>query len=165
MAIEWTPDYCLTCDHQCPAGAAYCSQSCRLADIESASCTSSNSSLKSATNYSLPTPSNGFYLPPPLNFAEYASNSPSSSFPHIKSSVASSTAATFSYNSSSTRVRSSLQSSGLYSFSSRASFNSTSSPYSQPESPCLSDKAIQELKDYANCFDQVRDLKRRMSIV
>lgn len=162
MAIEWTPDYCLTCDHQCPAGAAYCSQSCRLADLERASCTSSNSSPTSATSYSSAGPSTGFYLPPAYNFPTHSPTSPTSYSSLPKATYQSTNPAPYSY--SSLRSKPSRFGIGLQAAPTRSSMGS-SSGFNQPESPSLSDKAAQELRDYANSFDQVRDLKRRMSTV
>jgi len=160
MAIEWTPDYCLTCDHQCPAGAAYCSQSCRLADLERASCTSSNSSPTSTTSYTSAGPSTGFYLPPAYNFPTYSHTSPTSHSSLPKSTYQSTDPAPYGY--SSMRSKPSRFGIGLQAAPTRSSMGSG---FNQPESPSLSDKAAQELRDYANSFDQVRDLKRRMSTV
>ena len=172
MAIEWTPDYCLTCDHQCPAGAAYCSQSCRLADLERASCTSSNSSPKSVASYTTTTfPTNGFYLPPSYNFPTYIAPTSASSTSAVNSSPSptkgpfdSYHASTFSYSSARGRSTS-RYGLGLQSSPSRSSLASIPFQNAQPESPCMSDKAAQELRDYASCFDQVRDLRRRLSTV
>ena len=46
--MDWSPDYCLSCDRQ-TEGGAYCSQACRLADLEKAKSPSQLSSSASST--------------------------------------------------------------------------------------------------------------------
>lgn len=166
--MEWSPDFCLACDRQ-SSGGAYCSQACRLADIERASGgsepVSPTSSAPSASWASscLGTGS-GFYLPPPLNFDAYKTSSKnhaskadrrslgstpqSSYFPNISSSQ---------YTSASSTV--SPASKVLTPSSSRSSLSSIGSTQ---EAASLSDQARSELRGYASSFDQVRDWKRRM---
>ncbi|KAI9886880.1 MAG: hypothetical protein M1823_001316 [Watsoniomyces obsoletus] len=96
MGWGWSPDFCLACDRQ-TTGGVYCSQACRLADLERASPSVSpqastgldawpsaapvsglpSSSLPLASLSSLG--SSGFYLPPPIDFSAYRRQPPSSS--------------------------------------------------------------------------------------
>lgn len=76
--MEWTQDFCLSCDRQTSNGA-YCSQNCRLMDIERAGSDSpmfltaaaSASKTISSSTYSSTglNAGSGFYLPPPIDFA------------------------------------------------------------------------------------------------
>lgn len=83
--MAWTPDFCLSCDRQ-TAGAAYCSQACRLADLESAVpghdvlLPTLLSAPYMGPNPSSPsTTATGFFLPPPVDFAAYRQRLPTSS--------------------------------------------------------------------------------------
>ena len=79
MAMDWAPDFCLSCDRQ-TSNEAYCSQSCRLMDIERAGSDTSAAHMTAAAHSpgirSSPTyPStaltagSSLYLPPPVDFA------------------------------------------------------------------------------------------------
>jgi len=166
--LDWSPDFCLTCDRQSISGGAYCSQSCRLADLERASSGSSTTSSpqSSPIGWTAPTPhGNGFYLPPALNFpALSAQQTSTSTSPRgsISSSSSSSTPPSAAYLSS-RQCTSNPYTSSNYPSPSRVSLSSMQST-SQQESAYLSDKAKNELRDYASSF-LVRDWKRRMTVV
>ena len=77
--MEWTPDFCLSCDRQTNNGA-YCSQTCRLMDIEKAGSDSHTALTSTSINSPLPPYHNSklaagsaFCLPPPVDFAAYRS--------------------------------------------------------------------------------------------
>jgi len=153
MPAEWNKEYCLTCEAEVPPGAAYCTQTCRLADMPTGSC---SSSPKTAPSSSSSAAIGGFYLPPALDFSR-KSSIPSSA-PSPKSSSWSSHAQTLPRKGSSPY--------GLHPSPSRISLSSApSSQYSQFEQLYVSEKSLRELNDYANCFDQVRDYRRRMTVV
>ena len=159
MEMEWSLDYCLTCDRQ-TTGEAYCSQICRLADLETSSCGSEPPSptRTHTPNSGLPAgpgPSNGFVLPPAFDFAAYRRSSPSPNHSRPSSSYFSSnaTASSTSRSSASPRV--------LTPSSSHASLNSSTTSVNLTES--ISSQARTELRDYTSSFDQVRDLRRRMT--
>ncbi|KAJ5689772.1 hypothetical protein N7462_004164 [Penicillium macrosclerotiorum] len=116
MSTEWSLDFCLVCDRQ-TAGGPYCSQTCRLAELD---------------------------RPAP----EDRASGPSRSRPaaHSRSSTLDSTVES--------RARS------LSASSSQTSLSSLRSHASQST---LSGQLQDELRDYASCFDPVRDLKRRLT--
>ncbi|EPS44024.1 hypothetical protein H072_1993 [Dactylellina haptotyla CBS 200.50] len=154
MPFEWSLDYCLTCDREAPNGAAYCSQACRLADMERASCSSSPKTATSASTTGAP---GGFYLPPALNFSTLrSSHEPSSGSPRANSSSW--------LPQSQSNGRKGSAGSNLHPSPSRTSLSSMPSQHSPFEQSYLSEKALRELNEYANAFDQVRDNKRRMTI-
>ncbi|KAK5173215.1 hypothetical protein LTR16_011681, partial [Cryomyces antarcticus] len=77
--MDWSPDFCLGCDKQATDGS-YCSQACRLADLEKAgasapatplSLSSCNSATSSWTSSAL---GPGLYLPPAVDFSAYKSS-------------------------------------------------------------------------------------------
>lgn len=169
MAIEmdWSPDYCLSCDRQISQSGhgAYCSQSCRLADLERASSNSGSSSPTTAPtsswqNSNMGT-SAGFYLPPPLNFSAMSGRQSSSaaSSPVSRSPLSSTPPNHYSTSPYASRP------SQLYTSPSRTSLSSLNSYNGQQEPAVLSDKVKSELRDYASSFDHVRDWKRRMTVV
>jgi hypothetical protein len=156
MPFEWSLDYCLTCDREAPNGAAYCSQACRLADMDRVSCSSSPKTMASTSTSGAP---GGFYLPPAFNFSTLSksSNTSSSTSPTRSQS-------TWIPSNQSAR-KGSAASTGLHPSPSRTSLSSMPSQHSAFEQVYLSEKALRELNDYASCFDQVRDYKRRMTVV
>ncbi|KAH8150514.1 uncharacterized protein LAJ45_05209 [Morchella importuna] len=167
--MDWSPDYCLSCDREISQSGhgAYCSQSCRLADLEHASCNSGSSSPTTAPttswqNSSMSTGA-GFYLPPPLNFSAMSGrqSSSASSSPASRSPISSTPPNLYSspYAPNNTRP------SQLYTSPSRTSLSSLNSYNGQQEPAVLSDKVKSELRDYASSFDHVRDWKRRMTVV
>lgn len=110
MATEWSLDFCLVCDRQ-TLGAPYCSQTCRLAELDLIPSEQLHSSSKANTTTT------------------------KSSRSHSSRSLSPSSSQT-----------------SLSSLRSDSSLNSA-----------LSSQFQNELRDYASCFDQVRDLKRRMT--
>ncbi|BCR87020.1 uncharacterized protein ACHE_31007A [Aspergillus chevalieri] len=110
MATEWSLDFCLVCDRQ-TLGGPYCSQTCRLAELD-------------LVSSELPLPS-----------SEATTTTTKSSRSHPSRSLSPSSSQT-----------------SLSSLRSNISLNSA-----------LSNQFQNELRDYASCFDQVRDLKRRMT--
>lgn len=175
--LDWSPDFCLSCDRQSATGGAYCSQSCRLADLERASGGSSAASSPQAspTCWTAPNPQgNGFYLPPPLNFSAISGRQTSSASSSPRGSISSSSSPVSAayplaqqptqYPYTSGNYTQSGQTSSLSSSPSRTSISSMHST-SQQDSGYLSDKARNELRDYASSFDLVRDWKRRMTVV
>lgn len=167
--MDWSPDYCLSCDRQIlqSGHGAYCSQSCRLADLERASCNSGSSSPQTAPvsswqNSSIGT-GVGFYLPPPYVFPAMSrrqSGSPASS-PESRGPLSSTPPPTHYSTPPYTNSRTSQ----LYTSPSRTSLSSLHSYSGQQEPAVLSDKVKSELRDYASSFDHVRDWKRRMTVV
>jgi hypothetical protein len=76
---SWNNDYCLSCDRQMSEPSAYCSQACRLADLEKAGRTQTSAQLSSSAS-STSSSNNGFYLPPAVNFSAYKQPSRSKGF-------------------------------------------------------------------------------------
>lgn len=169
MDAAWSPDYCLACDKQ-TTGGAYCSQVCRLADLETSSCTSSESIPSATVGYSPSTPStstwnSGLQLQPAFNFSAYRSPFTSSTLTSSTSSQSRSTGQTsylansFPGNMNSSRLPSPPR--ALAPSTSRSSLSSISSNTSQ--TGCMSDRTRTELRSYSNSFDLIRNWRRRMA--
>ena len=167
METVWSLDICLTCDRQ-TSGEPYCSQACRLADLEplaspsrsetaSPERTTATTPLSSAFLPTAPSPTAGFFLPPAFDFAPY--RRPSPPIPSRPSSSCSSGAAGgFSDSSNS--------STGAFTPSSYRSHAGTlpaGAATPPPYSDNLSTQARQELRDYTNSFDTVRHFRRRLT--
>lgn len=155
MEMDWAQDYCLACDRQ-TNGGVYCSQACRLADVDR-SCSGSEpvspafsgpqtSLLSSFIGYGT-----GFHLPPAIDFSIYKSSNTTSQNPRRTSSVTT----TKQPEPSSQRSQRTLTPS-----SSRTSLSSIQTS-SSTQSASLSDQIRQELMTYTSSFDRIRDLKRR----
>ncbi|KAI9711430.1 MAG: hypothetical protein M1812_007175 [Candelaria pacifica] len=161
--MDWAQDFCLSCDKQ-TSGEAYCSQACRLVDIEQSVSTSPTSPSTTAPPVSWSTPGfgtgSGFYLPPPLDFNAYKPSTREQS-PMLRSSPRSSLLHTLSTQNTSMPSSSSTANRALTPSSSQSSLSSMGSTSTQEG--YLSDKARNELRGYASSFDQVRDWKRRMT--
>ncbi|KAL4801241.1 hypothetical protein BDV18DRAFT_149749 [Aspergillus unguis] len=134
MTTEWSLDFCLVCDRQ-TLGGPYCSQSCRLAELDvsheaaSSSYTQESRTVKESTS---------------LTRRGASINSPSS------------TSQTSPWNSYRPHYQKTLSpSSSQTSLSSLRSNSSQGSP--------ISSQSQTELRDYVSCFDHVRDLKRRLT--
>lgn len=154
MELTWSLDYCLACDRQ-TQGETYCSQSCRLADLEASSTWSAPTSpttCKSSTNT---TQGAGFYLSPAIDFAAYKAST-TSLFPSANQLSSPPTSYFPSHTSSQVAATKTLTPS-----SSTSSLNSTQSTPSQA-SP-LSEQARTQLLGYTNSFDNIRNWKRRMT--
>lgn len=150
MDQTWSLDYCLACDRQ-TSGGAYCSQSCRLADLETSSTWSGTSSPTHTVAVSSSTGTqhgSGFYLSPAINFASY------------KTSTALSTATRPTTQASyfSTNFTNPPSSKGLTPSTSQSSLNSNASDSSQHQ---LSEHIHSELRAYTNAFDTTRNWRRR----
>ncbi|KAI5857088.1 hypothetical protein BZA05DRAFT_165863 [Tricharina praecox] len=153
--MDWSHEFCLSCDRQISQSdhGAYCSQSCRLADLERASAYSAPSSYASTTSQT--GSGSGFYLPPALNFSSSTHQSSAAYSPSVRSP-------TSLYPNYSTTQQSGERS--LYSSPSRSSLSSLHS-HGRSEPAALSDKVKNELREYAGSFDHIRDWKRRMTVV
>lgn len=136
--MDWTLDFCLVCDRQ-TFGSPYCSQSCRLAELDlvSDAAPSTTSLLHS---------------------------------PSITGSKACSTAAGQAVLLRSWPVYETALSNTPFlptksqSLSPSSSQTSLTSIESNPvRSSKPSDRFHNELRDYENCFDPIRDLKRRVT--
>lgn len=148
--MDWSHDYCLSCDKQTPEGA-YCSQACRLADLEKAGASEPPSPLNYARSTSAatwPSSPGGFYLPPAVNFAAYRSISAPTS-PGVMPAGQS------CYFTSQPPKR------ALSTSSSRSSLSSISG---HSTTQGLSSQARTQLRSYVSSFDQVRDLRRRLTL-
>ncbi|KAK2589407.1 hypothetical protein QQS21_012917 [Conoideocrella luteorostrata] len=161
----WTHQFCLACDMQVQSdGAAYCSESCRLADQEKSSTPSSQASSPGLTPSSYPwstlptcsrsSPSSKpmFYLSPAYDFSNAQ---PYGTTPVRSQSLGSSNYTTASGSSTSSYPR------NLSPSSSHSSLYSMQSTSTTGDSNQLSDTAKQELKAYAISFDHVRLQRRR----
>jgi hypothetical protein len=151
---SWNNDYCLSCDRQMSEPSAYCSQACRLADMEKAGRTQSSQLSSSASSSSS---SNGFYLPPAVNFSVYKAPSRSKGFDVAPASPYHYyPTANGSYFAPPAATRPAPQRS-LTPSSSRSSLASSSS---QTQAG-VSQQAATQLNSYMRSFDQTRDMKRR----
>ncbi|KAK4111195.1 hypothetical protein N656DRAFT_712405 [Canariomyces notabilis] len=141
MSLEWTHEFCLACDKQTD-GTTYCSESCRLADYEKTS-SSSSSAASSPTLSESPcdwsftkpatTSTTKFYLSPAYDFSLA---SPSTRRESTRPALSPST-----------------------SHSSLCSIRTNSSAGLDPAQ--LSEKATRELRAYARSFESVRLQRRR----
>ncbi|KAL4877239.1 hypothetical protein BJY04DRAFT_132934 [Aspergillus karnatakaensis] len=134
MTSEWSLDFCLSCDRQ-TLGGPYCSQSCRLAELDVSRVAASSHEQESRA-----TPEKE----PILIRRGTTTNSNTS------------TAQATSWNSYRSHYQGTLSPSS--SQTSLSSLRSNSSQGSQ-----ISTQSQTELRDYASCFDHVRDLKRRLT--
>ncbi|KAL2369059.1 hypothetical protein BDBG_09543 [Blastomyces gilchristii SLH14081] len=156
MATAWSLDFCLVCDRQ-TLGGAYCSQACRLAEMDGCATTAADSEPSSPTTttpVASPWTAQGYqhqhqhqqpsalYLGPAIDFSGYK-------FPGSSSSS----------SSSSTPSMPSASRQRLSPSSSQTSLSSLHSVSSNSSS--LSGQARSELENYSGSFDKVRDWKRR----
>ncbi|KAF2759798.1 hypothetical protein EJ05DRAFT_484704 [Pseudovirgaria hyperparasitica] len=158
--MDWYHDYCLSCDRQLSEGA-YCSQACRLADLEN---TNSNTTSVNTHNHT----HSGFYLPPAVDFAThsqsaerskaYSQQSSPSTHYYTYYSPPSPTCSSYSSTSSSTAQTSQTQAKRLSASSSHSSLSSVSG---NQTAPGLTPQAASALQGYVSSFDQVREHKRR----
>ncbi|KAM3461305.1 hypothetical protein MY5147_005180 [Beauveria neobassiana] len=174
MSLDlWAHQFCLACDKQVHDGAAYCSESCRLADFEkSPSSPSSQASSPgfaptsgpwSTASAAIPTPTSNtrpaarskFYLSPAYDFGNaqpYGTTPTAKPLLGYYSSLRADRLPT-QPSSSSLPLRQLTPSS---SHSSLCSMRSTASDASR-----LSDGVKKELQAYAVSFEQVRLQRRR----
>ena len=162
--MEWCTDFCLSCDQQ-TNGSAYCSQACRMADLDRVN-TSGSSSLESTSPLSLSSSStspvrSSFYLPPAIDFSAYRSSPVTFSRESSRITAAQRGSLQRSQTSpSSTNVSSQGQ------LKTSSSGMSLSSVHQLPNTSrtSLSQQSKYDLSAYANAFDEVRLLKRRKSL-
>lgn len=134
MAAEWTLDFCLVCDRQ-TLGAPYCSQSCRLAELD----LSSEGSFSSART--------------PSTEAQRDSKHPTISEQSSPHGIDRSASPVSCRRRDFPRL--------LSPSSSQTSLSSLKAHACQNQA--LQDRVQTELRDYASCFDQTRDLKRQLT--
>lgn len=136
----WSLDYCLTCDRQ-TSGEAYCSQNCRLADLDTSTFGSEPSSPTTTQ-----TSRSGFVLPPAFDFSAYRRGTPPLVSSRPSSSGSTSTPPLAPQGHSPRRT---------------VTMTARSSLSSSPSGETISSQAKTELRGYTNSFDQVRDFRRR----
>ena len=187
--MGWSLDFCLTCDRQ-TTGGAYCSQACRLADLEKASPRSepviSRQPGRLLETWSPSLSSSISAPPPPLDrfspLKSRSSSSPSSSSlppsvfdlpPPInftayrrarptEEAINHPRPADVRSTSSTTIMTTPSTRPALTSSSSQTSLVSLqSSMTSIDDDRRLSDAVRTELRAYASCFDRIRDWKHR----
>ena len=148
-------DFCLSCDRQ-TNGTPFCSQACRLAELDHSSpslpVSLSDSYAESAPQRPTQPARSGFYLPPAFDFSLHRS----STIPSAKRPVSLSSTKSAS-NTSTLHTTSSLSPT-----SSQTSLSSIKTAQSYHTK--LSQQAENDLKEYARSFDQVRTLRRRISL-
>ncbi|KAB8267277.1 hypothetical protein BDV30DRAFT_246708 [Aspergillus minisclerotigenes] len=137
MATGWSLVFCLACDRQTLRGP-YCSQYCRLAELD----------LTKAIV--IDTPVSVYPQRTQRTTTEIAAKTPRAST--VKDHIG---------NIPLPSNRSSTQSWMISPSSSQTPLSSLKSHLSQD--PTISDRVQDQLRDYASCLDQVRDLKRRLA--
>ena len=165
MALDlWSHQFCLGCDKQVDTdAAAYCSESCRLAELERLSTPSSQASSPGLTPPSYPWNNNStqstitatqpssskFYLAPAYDFSKAE--------PYGVSSTQQAIFGNYKLEDKTNAARRST----LSPSSSHTSLCSIQSNSSMGDSSQLSDRAKQELRAYAVSFEHVRSQRRR----
>jgi hypothetical protein len=151
MSLDWTHQFCLACDKQTD-GSTYCSESCRLAEFEKTSSSTSSGSSSPTLDWSWTASrsnsasSNKFYLSPAYDFSSRRALGASLadlSRPRVQSAFA---------------PPSHLLSPSS-SHSSLSSIQTTTSV--RNDGSQLSEKARRELRAYASSFEAVRLQRRR----
>lgn len=160
-------DFCLACDNE--SNGAYCSQACRLADLERATTSIPTSpqspsgpstarmSWQSATSAS----SSSFVLPPAYNFSDKAASQSPNASTHAyqqQTSYFMRTPAQQSFDQAAASQR------ALSPSSSRTSLSSTMSDATASSCGGISHQARRELEDYFSSFLQAKAAKRRPSM-
>jgi hypothetical protein len=143
----WTPEFCLGCDRQTD-GAAYCSESCKLAEFEKTGSAASSPASSSPSSPSV-------YGAPAHPWSTAAAAAPSAGF-HL--------APAYDFRSSSHRAAPSSSSSltPSSSYSSLCSMQTASSTAAQsPANADVSERSRKELRDYAMSFEHARLQRRR----
>jgi len=177
MNMDWDHDTCLSCDRHIADGEKFCSQTCRLADLERAEPATSSSLPTGAPawmSWQLPTSTAStsrpqFQLAPAVNFSAYKNSNGESPPASPKSALAprhhstsyfshSASSSTASYEQSSGR--------GLTTSPSRSSLSSVSSTSTSSTATMsgLSEGAMSLLRAYSGAFDQDRNWKRRVTL-
>ncbi|CAH0041135.1 unnamed protein product [Clonostachys solani] len=159
MALDlWSHQFCLACDKQVESdSAAYCSEACRLTELERTSTPNSQPSSPGMTPPSYPwtasrqRPSSGLFLSPAYDFTNAQ---PYGTTPPQQSMLG-------NYTMESHHSRSSSSGRVLTPSSSYTSLCSMHSANSATEPGQLSDGAKKELRAYAVSFEHVRTQRRR----
>jgi hypothetical protein len=178
--MDWDHDVCLSCDNQTHQGEKFCSQACRLADLERAgysepptpaslpTSTSSWDSWQMSSTTNTASQRHRFQLDPPINFSTYRASpnfesppaSPRSRVPGRPQSTS-----YFPTQQSANPVTSHSPSGrGLTQSPSRSSLSSVSSNTTTTSSSTLSEETINQLRDYSGAFDITRDWRRRVTL-
>lgn len=178
--MSWDHDVCLSCDNQTHDGGKFCSQACRLADLERAGFSAPPTPASLPTNapswdsWQMPTTTSTkrsssrrqFQLAPAVNFSAYRSNpnfeSPPAS-PTSRRSVRPQSTSYFAQQTTYNTTSSQPTGRGLALSPSRTSLSSVSSSSSSASTPGLSEQTMNQLRDYSGAFDTVRDWKRRVT--
>jgi len=154
---HWSHQFCLACDKQVDSNAAYCSEACRLAELERSSTPSSQASspgMAPSTYYPWGSPStkaNKFFLEPAYDF--------SNAKPYGPATTTARQHALFGDYS----MSASTQSSVLTPSSSGTSLSSMQSASGTNEPSSISADAAKELRAYAMAFEYARSQRRRSS--
>lgn len=145
-AMDCFQDFCLACDGESRDGA-YCSQKCRLADLEKASPPPSPTTLLASSKSMTPS---GYILAPAYQFPQRTAGSRPSSgqYSQVRSSA-----------------KTPMQSSHQYerSLTPSSSRSSLSSNMSSSGGTIISERARQELQEYFDSFAASKASKRRTS--
>lgn len=165
MDSNWSPDYCLSCDRQ-TSGGVYCSQVCRLADLETSSCASEPASPTSAGQSSfwassISPSAAGFYLQPAFDFSAYRSTKSYSSESHRTKPTYQTSYFSTTFHTQTPPIPAPTSKRILTPSSSQSSLTSMQSKASQKSG--LSAQAKTELRSYTNSFDLIRNWRRRMN--
>lgn len=157
-------DFCLACDRE-STGGPYCSQACRLADLERATasppCSPTSPSTPSHTRWASQSSgfSSAFVLAPAYNFQErspYEAHSREQSRPQSSYFMRSPAQKTYDEAAALQRC--------LTPSSSRTSLSSTTSVISAGTTSGMTAQAKAELQDYFSSFAQAKAAKRRSSL-
>lgn len=147
-------DFCLACDKQTTDGL-YCSQACRLADMEKAG-TSATPTPTAIEHISWPTSqldsSSVFHLPPAVDFNTRKTSTVASPESNVDEGYQVNHSNQNSFHSLPHRLTPS---------SSRSSLSSASESGRTQTAVAISEQARHELRDYFSAFDQTREMKRR----
>lgn len=165
-------DFCLHCDTQ-TSGGAYCSQRCRLLDMDTSPTLTASTSSPASNRRGSSTSANsgtGFYLPPPFDFSAYRTSS-STTKSGARSTATSRPTSLYSlpgHGPSSIGTGGSSGPAGSFAPRRSAGLSPSSSRSSLPtfESSwgSMSRSTREELREYGNSFDTVRDLRRRITM-
>ncbi|KAK8210269.1 hypothetical protein M8818_003436 [Zalaria obscura] len=167
--MDCFPDFCLACDKQSTEGL-YCSQACRLADLEKAG-TSAPMTPLSPESFNFESTSwvsshmgtgSGFYLPPALDFSSWKSTDQTPLSPPTSPRRQSLQVSPSQSSNQQTATASTTPQRYLSPSSSRSSLTSAMSNMTGAQTTdCISEQARHELSGYVSSFDQTREWKRR----
>lgn len=154
VRMDCFADYCLNCDRQ-TYGTPFCSQACRLAELDHSQEPTSPSYTNNGSGAQMTQRAlkSGFYLPPAFDFSMHRTSrmSPASQLNTL--STVNTRPSQPTSNGPSTLSPASSQ-------TSLSSVKTAQSTYSK-----LSEQAENDLKEYSRSFDQVRSLRRRISLL